>query len=51
VDWSEPVAGVNLLSDRGSVRGFVELETRHTKKDELFEIAESRCVVLEPHCG
>ena len=42
-------AGVNLLSDRGSVRGFLELETCHTKKDELFEIAESRRIEFRPH--
>src|SRR5512134_437997 len=44
-------AGMNLLSDGGSVRGFLELETCHAEKDELFEIAESRCVALKPHCG
>ena len=44
-------AGVNLLSESGSVGGFLELKTRHTEKDELFEIAESRCVAFKPHCG
>ena len=42
---------MNFLSDRGSVRGFLELETCHTEKDELFEIAERRCTALKPHCG
>src|SRR5262249_47942556 len=44
-------AGVNLLSNGGSVGGFLGLETCYTKQDELFEIAESRCLAFKPHCG
>ncbi len=43
-------ASVNLLSDRGAVRGVLRFETRHAEKDELLEIAQSR-LMFKPHCG
>ena len=42
---------MNFPPNGGPVCRILKLEANNTQQDQLFEITEDGCPVLEPHCG